>query len=167
MRFLKLSLLPNGAVLENSLRFSEELPWQELEAWRSAMANEVSRRIWPAPGFPTLDVQCTASEEGVALASLSVEGALITSSLILAGRSPVEESQILDMFYTSASAMAEEKGLSEDGLAFVDFLTREERPALFSVVWPTLEPSVIERFANADVYLASAFFSILAVERNA
>jgi len=56
--------------------------------------------------------------------------------------------------------------LSPDGDAFSDFLVREERPALFSVLWPIIPVTVFQAFDSPEVYLAAAFFTAIGVERN-
>jgi hypothetical protein len=103
----------------------------------------------------------------MALGTFWLKEKILHSTVMLAGRDSAAESGVLNMFYNSISEIPVVKEICPGGAPFADFLVREERPALFSVLWPIISLDDYAQFGSPDVFLAAAFFTALGIERNA
>jgi hypothetical protein len=167
MRFLNLTLLPTGEALDEQIVDTAELDALRFALYCRLFASDALATGIDVPGVSGLRVQCTASREGMALGTFWVGENVLFSTVMLAGRTPAPEAEVLDMFYQSVSRAGVVAELASDETPFATFYVKEERPASFGVLWPVLPREQLASFAGCDIYLAAAFFTVIGVERAA
>lgn len=166
MRFVQLSLLPTSEELRRELVDPAELDRARVRALQEALADDASKTRLRFPGWEQLTLQHTASPEGMALVTLWLDGKVVASGVLVAGRTPAAESEVLGMFHDSIARtrMAMESGVEDP---FVEFHVEERRPASFQVVWPVVPAEEYARYEDVGAHAAAAFFTMIGVERDA
>lgn len=162
MRFHALTLLPTGEPFDERRVDTDELDQLRLRRCEHLFRDHQLASRVPLPGAHPLEAQCTASAEGMAIGTLWLADQILHSSTMLAGRTPAAEDDVLNMFHASIAGSSLVKDLG--GYDFAEFLIREERPVMFSIMWPIIPFDRYEPFASADIYLAAAFFRAIGVQ---
>lgn len=108
------------------------------------------RRPIPVPAFGHIDLHWTAAG-GNAMASFAASGALVTTSILLSGRSPAQEPELLAALDSILASL----GQSPAGLVIA------ARPVLITIPLPVVSPDV-GLIADMETCLAAAYFGGLA-----
>jgi hypothetical protein len=166
VRFLQLSLLRTGEELRRDFVDPAQLDRAKICALQEAFADPARKAPLRLPGWEHVTLQHTGSEDGAALTTFWAEGKIAASGVLVAGRTPATESEVLGMFHDSIARtrMAMESGVEDP---FVEFLIEERRPASFQVVWPIVPPEDYARWEDIGAHAAAAFFTMIGVERDA
>ncbi len=98
---------------------------------------------------------------GAAMVTFSARGHLATSMLLLTGRAPEAEAEVLELFQRSVASAAEKRvGRRADGRAFAGLRSLAERPLALIVAWGNPETAEEEEDTVRELawHCASAFF---------
>lgn len=101
------------------------------------------------------------SAAGAALATFFVRGEIAASLVLLSGKGPEAEREVLEMFVTSLRKTIWAQASTSVSQPFSELLSMKERPLLAVVVWPESALSDLDHEVIRDlsVHLAGAFFS--------
>jgi hypothetical protein len=101
------------------------------------------------------------SGSGAALLTLTVQGRLIVSSVMVSGHSPTADAEVARMFVESLTRMTRGRVPELQNVPFSDLLTAAERPLIALVHWPddNVTEDLDEMIRELTLHFAGAFFS--------
>jgi hypothetical protein len=161
MRFYSLSILPDASIIDRRIVTDADLAASDVDAIRDLLKESPSHsKLELDTPIGSVVLESTRGDSG-ALLTLWYQEYILISSILLSGREPVADDELLIMHCSSIADVKIFRELSGNASPLPALNSITERPFLGSVIWPFIPKAQLDQVASLDRAFAYAYFSAI------